>query len=176
MMRLRLSIVFMLFIFTAGSVSGSDGVRIFLNSNAKVQGDVLLVGDVASLDGKPADAAGVASIEINPGVYVDGYISRSDLRELIVNHYKGNVTIYGSGVRIEQQTAKRKRQRVSPASPVLIMSGNRVMTVLSRPPIKVEQYGTALRQGRKGETIPVRVGSGKTVYGKVMNSEKVEIE
>ena len=149
-------------------------VNIFLKSHVEFPGGDLRIKDVASVEGDASTAKIIAEIAIDSGLYSDGYISRSELRSAISREYEGGMIIYGSGVRIESVSEKNITR--NPGSAVVINGGRSVRAVLDRPNIRIEQRGTALRHGRQGDIIPVRLNSGKVISGRVIDSERVELE
>ena len=175
------TIVFMFLLFTTSVVTASN---IYIYSNADIFDGKVFVEDIASIEDSNTDTVKKIQETVIPKSLIkNGYLDA----QVLANYLKElgyNVRIFGNSVKINMITAKASADIANPIrditsridiDEILVRVGAPVRVVLNKNQIQIGITGRALRSGRSGDDIPVRVRD-KIIYCKVVGTNLVEKE
>lgn len=164
----RILIIFFL-VFT--SVSLYADVKIYLHSTHDAGSEEITLGEIASIEGPESLISDLKGINISKKIYLDGYIDRKEIVDIVSPLTSEQLYIYGSAVRVVHQTIDDEQ-----FDNVTIKAGSQIKVVAVKKSIKVESYGTALDTGNEGNIINVKMKGQKIVKGRVVSKETVIVD
>ena len=169
------TIVFMFLLFTASVVTASN---IYIYSNADIFDGKVFVEDIASVEDSNIDTVKKIKETVIPKSLIkNGYLDA----KVLDNYLKEigyNVKVFGNSVKINMITVRSSAEIANPIrdiDEILVKVGVPVRVVLNRNQIQIGITGRALKSGRSGDDIPVRVRD-KIIYCKVVGNNLVEKE
>lgn len=171
-MRFRFITAFLILFAGYDLARGADELHIFLKPGISAGGEALTLGDICAVEGNSFAAESVMSAVLTKEIYSDGYIDRTELRLFLKDKTPSLLFIYGSGVRIEQGSEKKSGAEAGYA----VKSGRKITALFERNLIRIEQQVTAVKSGRLGEVIPVRLKTGRVISARIIDSERVFVE
>ncbi len=146
--------------------------RIYLIPRVVSPGEELQLGRFARIETSVRGNRETGDILIDKSLYEDGHIGRGELSELLEKHIDGPFTVYGNGVAIVTDREFRRGMSGS-GEQVVVKKGKTVRLVVRRNGVAVEVIGEAMRDGRVGEIIPVKIDRSRTVNGTVSSRKLV---
>ncbi|MCX7678948.1 MAG: flagella basal body P-ring formation protein FlgA [Spirochaetes bacterium] len=161
--------------FVINSAFGAMGgeVRIYLNSEITAA-PIIRIGEIAIIETN--EKIDISNIVIPPETFADGYIESGEVRELISSRYDGLfVRIVGHAVRVKSIGERKSDSEMSTINDDEIKNGERVEVVLQKKGITVKTFGTALNDGKKGDSIFVKTDQSKRIFGKIVGRGTIEV-
>gem|GEM_PF-4283731 len=140
-------------------------------SKAIVKGGEVVLDDVARIEGDASDKIG--GIIVPAYMMSDDYLDRNEVKKLLENEISGAYYLGGSGVRI-QEKPDDKETDYHLSGPV--KRGSLIKIVVKKRKVNLEIYGTVEADTAVGQTVMVRLPSGKKISGLVVNRRKVLVE
>jgi hypothetical protein len=128
--------------------------------------------DISQVDGTPEDIASFKKIIIPAKIYADGYIDRSEVLDFVKSRYTGDVSVYGTSVKINRINPEGEKENEL----YEVKSGSIVSFIVINNGITVRSQGTAVESGKTGDIIQVKFKKSRTAKGKVVTDKIVELE
>ena len=163
--------LYIFFIIIFFSVSLSAEVRIYLLPKVEISNDDVRLLDIAKVYGSGNDVISLNEIKISKDIYSDGFIEKSELLKIFKKNLNYSVIIYGSAVKIKFAANENIDKIGKPG--FLVKKGDIIFFVVNNRGIRIEVKGVAMKNGRLGEVIQVKLKNRVRVRGKVINSKTV---
>ncbi|TAL37049.1 MAG: hypothetical protein EPN93_06375 [Spirochaetes bacterium] len=155
-----------------GAAAGAD-VNLYLLSRVEAK-DALTLADVARVETAGELADTLRALVLPARLSEDGYIDRTELSALVARATEESVFIYGNAVRVYARLP-RPEERCAEIPEMVVQAGDGVSVVIYNRTITLEIPGSALQDGRVGDTIQVRVKNNRTLKGKIVDKKLVEL-
>ncbi len=175
-------IALILFLGFISSSALSAEVEIYLFSNIETANDKIMLGDISRINADIEKSKAVSSIIIDKKIYSDGFIDRSEIRNLVKDKINDRIFIYGNAVRIVQKIEEKAEEKSDQdietkekIIPISVKNGDRVELIVHKKGIIVQTDGTAIEDGRTGESIKIMLKGSKKLKGKVVRKGIIEI-
>ena len=168
------SIVIMVLLLTANFAMAS--INVYMYSKVDVSGNEVSIDDVASID-SDSDLNIVKEIEktvVPKSLIKDGYLDANNLADYL-KQIGYDVKVYGNSVKINTIYPKTDLDIIEPVDEILVKTDVPVKVVLNKNKIQIGITGKALKSGRSGDDIPVKVRD-RIIYCKIIGSNLVEKE
>lgn len=153
-------------------VVGSGEVVLYLVPRVAAGARGLTLGDIARIEGDQGETGRLAECPIEPALYADGIVDRTEVKSLVKRLISGTSVIYGGGVRVDEVD---DGGRHTDAREPLVVKGRAVRFVVTRKGVRAEVPGTALQDGVEGDTVSVKVLRSKIAHGRVTGEGMVEM-
>ncbi len=151
-------------------------VNIYLISRFESEGEVRLC-DVARIEAAAADAARIGALPVMPALYADGFLDRKELEAMVKDSSAESIFIYGGAVKIlaKKGPAATGDEELSPAGELPVKAGDAVGVLIRGRGITVKLTGSAVEDGRMGDSVRVRIKGNRMLKGRVAENKMVEI-
>ena len=181
----RISLIILTLIFS--SIPASAEIKLILSSRYEIKntGARVLLGDIAKIEGSTDACQKLNDLIIEPDIYIDGYIDRNEIIELVKSNIDDIFIIYGNAVRIVKNndaiSADIRIINDIKDADYLVKKGDAANLILVRRGISIELYGKAMNDGKLGDIISVELklmnsSRTKLVKGKVSARNQIEVD
>ena len=179
MNRILLKIIaFTCLLFFASSAIAST--RVYIYAKVDIFDNEIFIEDIASVENNNGDIAKkIEKTAIPRSLIKNNFLDARVLADYLKQIGYNDVRIYGNSVRINM--ISNRADIVDPITfkedidEILVKANVPVRVVLNKNKIRVGITGKALKEGRSGDDIPVRIRD-KVIYCKVVGSNLVEKE
>ncbi len=164
-----------LLILLISSISRGDlfaEINVFLIPMIEKQ-DCLTMRDIARIDCPSTTQERLYRIQINKGLYRDGFIDRREIYSLMKG-YANDVVIYGNAVKVGKKSPNGHIAR-SLEGEYSVKSGSDVNVIVKKKGIRVEIRGTALEDGERGDEIMIMIRDSRKIKGRIAGRKMVEV-
>jgi hypothetical protein len=172
----RLIIIICSIIFLCFAAESAE-IRLFLQPKVTVEGNNLLLSDIASIEGNNSDIEQIKNINIEREIFSDGYIDKKEITFLLKKYTEDNFIIYGNAVHVltNLQIDKTPLEQ----NDLILKKGDRVEIILNNKGVSLILKGIVVNEGRFNEEITVRIENKltltKLLKAKVIGKDLVEV-
>jgi len=168
----RLFITVLILLITSFATAS---VNVFMYSKVDIFDNEVLIEDVASIDSDHNlnDIKKIRETVIPKSLIRGGYLDAKNLIDYLQQMGYDNVKVYGNSVKINMLLPKNDFE--DEADEILVKTDMPVRVVLNKNKIQIGITGKALKTGRVGDDIPVKVRD-KIIHCKIIGHNLVEKE
>jgi hypothetical protein len=166
----------MITVFLLSANFAMASVNVYMYSKVDVFGNEVSIDDIASVeDDNPNVVKKIEKTVIPKSLIKDGYLDAQNLVDYLKQIGYNNVKVYGNAVKINMLSPKTDTDIVDVVDEILVKTDMPVRVVLNKNKIQIGITGKALKNGRSGDDIPVKVRD-KIIYCKIIGNNLVEKE
>jgi len=144
-------------------------VILYLHPQVKMN-ETIRVKNIAKVEAPAEILDMIENIEIGKNLFSDGIICREDIMRLLKKNSGEIVFIHGNGVRVIEDSADAEKESA------VIKAGESITLSAEKNGIKISMRGIVVRDGKVGETVPVKVGNSKLVRGKILSEKEIMLD
>jgi hypothetical protein len=159
----------------AFSIGAYADVNIFLLPKFDAANDNITLGDLSKIECDETCIETLRAIEINRSLYKDGLVDRREIIELIKGKIDEPFTVYGSAVRIIRKDPLKKENNPDSKLKNSVNSGEPVDLIVRKNGIVLQLSGTALQDGKTGESVKVMLRGNRRIKGRIAEKSLVEV-
>jgi hypothetical protein len=162
-------------IILAFSAVAYADVNIFLLPKVDAADDNITLGDLAKIECDESCVKTLSAIAIERYLYKDGLVDRREIIELLNGKVDEPFTVYGNAVRIIKKDPLKKEAAPDSKLKNSVISGELVDIIVRTNGIVLQLSGTALQDGKTGETVKVMLRGNRRVRGRIAEKSLVEV-
>ncbi|MDY6934312.1 MAG: flagella basal body P-ring formation protein FlgA [Spirochaetota bacterium] len=152
-------------------------IKIFLFPIVEIDGIDITLKDVGMIDYNSTIHKKIEDIEIFRELYMDGYLDRMELRNLLNRNIKEDIIIFGNAVRIltKDDDSDKQKKYEREWRDYIVTKGDRVNLIVKGNGITIGSSGMAVNDGKIGDEIKVKLKGSKVVRGRLTKGRLVEV-
>lgn len=123
----------------------------------------ITISDIAKIESGSSTVKLLGDVVIEPQLYRDGFIDRSELYALLRKYTSETVFVYGYATRVISESIQSEKKES-----IVIKQGQHVKVIVKYKGITIETSGIAQRTGSSGDRIPVKMNKKKIIQCKIL--------